>query len=70
MKNLKFNLNIPTWLWILINLLQIVFVALKLFNIITWSWFWVLSPLWIFMGLVYLIWVLCSITLFIKWIRK
>ncbi len=30
-----------------VGLLQIVFIVLKLCKIITWSWFWVLSPLWI-----------------------
>ena len=29
------------------GLLTIVFIILKLCNIITWSWWWVLSPLWI-----------------------
>lgn len=29
------------------ELLTIVFVVLKLCNVITWSWLWVLSPLWI-----------------------
>lgn len=27
--------------------LTIVFIVLKLCNVITWSWLWVLSPLWI-----------------------
>ena len=27
--------------------LTILFVGLKLTNVITWSWWWVLSPLWI-----------------------
>lgn len=27
--------------------LTILFVALKLLHIINWSWWWVLSPLWI-----------------------
>lgn len=30
-----------------VGLLQIVFIVLKLCNVITWSWLWVLSPLWI-----------------------
>ena len=30
-----------------ISLLQIVFITLKLCNVITWSWLWVLSPFWI-----------------------
>jgi hypothetical protein len=27
--------------------LTLIFVVLKLCNLIEWSWFWVLSPLWI-----------------------
>lgn len=29
------------------TLLTVLFVGLKLCNVITWSWVWVLSPLWI-----------------------
>lgn len=29
-----------------LGLLTIVFITLKLTNIITWSWWWVLLPLW------------------------
>lgn len=29
------------------GLLTIVFIALKLLGFITWSWVWVLSPIWI-----------------------
>jgi hypothetical protein len=29
------------------GLLAIVFITLKLLKIITWSWLWVLAPLWI-----------------------
>jgi hypothetical protein len=31
----------------LVGILGIVFVVLKLTNLITWSWFWVLAPFWI-----------------------
>lgn len=31
----------------LAGILTIVFVILKLTNVISWSWVWVLSPLWI-----------------------
>lgn len=31
--------------------LLLVFIVLKLCKIITWSWWWVLSPLWIPLGL-------------------
>lgn len=29
------------------GLLTIVFITLKLLNVISWSWWWVLSPIWI-----------------------
>ena len=29
------------------SLLSIVFIVLKLIGVITWSWVWVLAPLWI-----------------------
>lgn len=29
------------------SLLTIVFIVLKLCNVIDWSWVWVLSPIWI-----------------------
>jgi hypothetical protein len=31
----------------LVGLLTIAFVVLKLCHVIDWSWWWVLSPLWI-----------------------
>lgn len=36
----QINLNIG-------SVIQIVFIILKLTNLIHWSWLWVLSPLWI-----------------------
>ena len=30
-----------------LELLTIVFIALKLIGLIEWSWWWVLSPVWI-----------------------
>jgi len=35
----------------IVGVLTIVFVVLKLVGVITWSWWWVLSPLWISLGL-------------------
>lgn len=35
--------------------LAIVFIVLKLCGVITWSWLWVLSPIWIDIALVLLI---------------
>lgn len=44
------------------GLLTIVFITLKLTGFITWSWLWVLSPLWIgfvlFVG-IFLVALLC-----------
>lgn len=30
-----------------LNVICILFIVLKLFGYITWSWVWILSPLWI-----------------------
>lgn len=35
-----------------VSLLAIVFIVLKLCNVITWSWWWVLAPIWIPFGVV------------------
>lgn len=32
---------------LIVPLLTILFIGLKLTNYITWSWLWVLSPIWI-----------------------
>ena len=37
------------------GLLTVAFVVLKLTNVINWSWWWVLSPIWIAVGLALLI---------------
>lgn len=34
------------------GLLAVAFIVLKLCGVITWSWWWVLSPIWIPFGLV------------------
>ena len=44
------------------GLLTILFVGLKLVRVINWSWWWVLSPLWIEAAL--LIIVICVVMLF------
>lgn len=33
------------------GLLTIVFIVLKLLDVIKWSWWWVLSPIWISFGI-------------------
>lgn len=49
------------------TVLLIVFVVLKLCNLIDWSWGWVLSPLWIPVSLVV---VLVIIVLFIYFTKS
>ena len=44
------------------GLLTIVFIVLKLVNVIDWSWLWVLSPLWI--GVVFWVVVILGIIRF------
>jgi len=39
----------------LLTLLGIAFIILKLCNIITWSWIWVLSPFWIPLAVVLIV---------------
>lgn len=43
-----------------VGLLTIVFIALKLMGYITWSWWWVLSPIWISWG-IFLVFVVIGI---------
>jgi len=40
---------------ITLSLLLVAFVVLKLCGVIDWSWWWVLSPLWIPLGFVILV---------------
>jgi len=37
------------------GLLTILFIALKLTGVITWSWWWVLAPIWLGFALVVII---------------
>lgn len=46
------------------SILLIVFIVLKLVGVINWSWWWVLSPLWIGAILAVLV---IGITLLILW---
>jgi hypothetical protein len=48
-----------------VELLTVSFIVLKLTGHITWSWWWVLSPIWIFVALAaLLIAVLAGLTMF------
>lgn len=39
----------------------IVFLVLKLFHVIDWSWWWVVSPIWIFLSWVVFAALVCAI---------
>lgn len=41
---MKVSVNFQGVFW---TLLQILFIALKLIGVISWSWAWVLAPTWI-----------------------
>jgi len=43
------------------GLLTIAFIVLKLCGVIAWSWLWVLSPLWISLGLGLIIFIIIGI---------
>lgn len=48
------------------GLLTILFIGLKLTNVITWSWWWVLSPLWINLILVMVVLLIIGIAYIFK----
>lgn len=48
------------------GLLTILFIGLKLTHYIDWSWWWVLSPLWIPLGLVVLGFIIISVYVLAK----
>jgi hypothetical protein len=49
------------------GLLTVAFIVLKLCNVIAWSWWWVLSPIWIpASALIVIIIVLCVVKAIIE----
>ena len=54
-----------------VGALTILFIALKLLDKIDWSWWWVLSPIWISICVALLIILIVIIFLLIaEWIKK
>ena len=41
----------------------IIFIVFKLTHVINWSWWWVLSPIWITIGIWFLVMIIVFITL-------
>lgn len=56
--------------WPLASILTIVFVVLKLLENIDWSWWWVLSPLWISTAFGAFMFVLMGIVIVIAYLVK
>jgi len=48
------------------GLLTILFVGLKLTGYIDWSWWWVVSPLWIPLVVVFLVFLILVIAVLVK----
>jgi len=48
------------------GVLTVIFVVLKLLGLIKWSWLWVLSPMWISVGLGVLIGGILLLVLYIQ----
>jgi hypothetical protein len=53
-----------------VGLLTIAFIVLKLTHFIDWSWWWVLSPLWITTGVVAAVFVVVFLIAMLAGIRK
>jgi hypothetical protein len=51
-------------------LLTVLFIGLKITNIITWSWIWVLSPLWIWISWLLLLIFIIGVCAFIVEVLK
>ncbi len=44
-----------------VGLLTILFIGLKLTSYIMWSWWWVLSPLWLPFAVLFALWAVCGL---------
>lgn len=62
---MKVSVNFQGVFW---TLLQILFIALKLTGVISWSWVWVLAPTWI--GLIVSLIILVIAFIIIKKVNK
>lgn len=49
-----------------VGVLQIIFIVLKLCNVITWSWLWVLAPIWIWAGVLAVLFMLIGLCYYLK----
>lgn len=49
-----------------LSMLLVAFIVLKLCGVITWSWLWVLAPLWISIALVLVILLIVGIMVYVN----
>jgi hypothetical protein len=50
MRSIEYYQKVKGVLSLVVFSITAIFTLLKLFGMISWSWLWVLSPLWIFAG--------------------
>ena len=50
------------------EVILVVFIILKLTKVIDWSWWWVLSPIWL--SLIVIVLILVHIAIKVSWKRK
>ena len=53
-----------------VGLLQITFIVLKLIDKIDWSWWWVLSPMWISSIIFILVFIMIILAIIVKELGK
>jgi len=58
--------NELAYFFVLVGVLQLLFASLKIVNILSWSWLWILSPLWIGTALVTSIFVIGFLFIIIR----
>lgn len=49
-----------------VGLLQVLFIGLKLAHVIDWPWVWVLSPIWMSMALLLLVFAVLLVIALVK----
>ncbi len=54
----------------LLDVLLVVFIVLKLCGVIDWSWMVVLWPLWVQLGLIAIVLIVCLIVLLVDKIKR
>lgn len=52
------------------GILQLIFITLKLCNVIDWSWWWVLAPTWITLSIVILLVSIIALNILEKDVKK